>query len=207
MPATVKWTSATRGRCASFSRGKTIGWIINCAAYTAVDRAEDEPELAAAINAGGVENLARLAADPGSQARPFLDRLCLRRRSQRAVPGERSRRGRCRATAGANGRASSAWLPAMTAISSSASAGSTASIGPNFVHTMLRLFREKEIVRVVERPIRLADLRRCPGRQHRRPGRCRQRALWRLPLLRRRRDLLVRFRRRHHGAGVAGGNG
>ncbi len=36
--------------------------IINCAAYTAVDRAESEPEIAAAINAGGARNIARTSA-------------------------------------------------------------------------------------------------------------------------------------------------
>ncbi|GAA4334894.1 dTDP-4-dehydrorhamnose reductase [Mucilaginibacter gynuensis] len=41
-------------------------YIINCAAYTAVDKAEDETELAAKINTTGVENLAKLAAEYGS---------------------------------------------------------------------------------------------------------------------------------------------
>ena len=35
-------------------------YVINCAAYTAVDKAEDEIELARKINRDGVENLARL---------------------------------------------------------------------------------------------------------------------------------------------------
>ena len=41
-------------------------WIINCSAYTAVDKAEDEPELAAKINAGGVKNIAECAASFGA---------------------------------------------------------------------------------------------------------------------------------------------
>lgn len=37
-----------------------LHYIINCAAYTAVDKAEDEPELAELINAGACENLAKI---------------------------------------------------------------------------------------------------------------------------------------------------
>ena len=41
-------------------------YVINCAAYTAVDKAEDEVELARRINRDGVENLARCCAEYGS---------------------------------------------------------------------------------------------------------------------------------------------
>lgn len=40
--------------------------IINAAAYTAVDKAEQEPELAKAINETGPENLAKIAAQLGA---------------------------------------------------------------------------------------------------------------------------------------------
>lgn len=42
-------------------------WIINCAAHTAVDVAEEEPERAAAINADGAANLAQAAAAVGAR--------------------------------------------------------------------------------------------------------------------------------------------
>lgn len=45
-----------------FVKKNEIDTIINCAAYTAVDRAEDEPELAARINTEAVANLAKVAA-------------------------------------------------------------------------------------------------------------------------------------------------
>jgi dTDP-4-dehydrorhamnose reductase len=41
-------------------------YCINCAAYTAVDKAEDEPEMALKVNKTGVENLSRLCAEYGS---------------------------------------------------------------------------------------------------------------------------------------------
>ena len=46
----------------AFGKKNAVSAIINCAAYTHVDNAEDEPELAHKINAVGVENLARLSA-------------------------------------------------------------------------------------------------------------------------------------------------
>jgi dTDP-4-dehydrorhamnose reductase len=41
-------------------------WVINCAAYTAVDRAEDEPEAAERLNAAAPENLARVCEERGA---------------------------------------------------------------------------------------------------------------------------------------------
>ncbi|GAB1431726.1 hypothetical protein MASR2M29_03510 [Spirochaetota bacterium] len=45
---------------------KTLSWIINCAAYTEVERAEEEEELCASINARGPLNLAVIAAYLGA---------------------------------------------------------------------------------------------------------------------------------------------
>ena len=45
-----------------FGQHRLLTAIINCAAYTNVDKAESEPELARKINAEGPANLAKLAA-------------------------------------------------------------------------------------------------------------------------------------------------
>jgi dTDP-4-dehydrorhamnose reductase len=131
-----------------FSQGKNISWIINCAAYTAVDRAEIESETALRINAAGVENLAKLAAGLGARLVHFStdyvfagDRQELYRESDPPRPlsqyGWSKWQGELRLTAHCDAyflfRIS--WLYGV--------------YGPNFVHTMLRFFREKETVRVV----------------------------------------------------------
>src|ERR1700741_3561047 len=41
-------------------------WCINCAAYTAVDKAEDDVEKARAINKAGVENISEFCKKYGS---------------------------------------------------------------------------------------------------------------------------------------------
>lgn len=55
------------GDLQEFSADKPISWIINCAAYTAVDKAEDEPELAFKINAAGPRNIAEVAKNRGTK--------------------------------------------------------------------------------------------------------------------------------------------
>lgn len=52
-----------------FAFGKGVSFIVNCAAYTAVDKAESENEKARALNADGPRNIARLAKKLGV---PFL---------------------------------------------------------------------------------------------------------------------------------------
>ncbi len=47
--------------------GKDVPWIVNCAAYTAVDKAEDEVDLARKINAVGPANMAKLASEIGAR--------------------------------------------------------------------------------------------------------------------------------------------
>ena len=46
-----------------FIASNKVDAIINCAAYTAVDKAEDEPELAFDINKNGARNLALIAKE------------------------------------------------------------------------------------------------------------------------------------------------
>lgn len=133
----------------SFAKGKGLRWIVNCAAYTAVDRAEDEETQALRINAEGPKNLASLATDIGARllhlstdyifagdaARPYEE-------DDPIAP--RSAYGRTKAEGEAEVRANSrdsviirtSWL--------------YGKYGTNFVHTMLRLMGERDSVGVVD---------------------------------------------------------
>ncbi len=51
----------------NFSSDKSISWIVNCSAYTAVDKAEDEPEAAFQINEHGVKNIAKIAKEKNTK--------------------------------------------------------------------------------------------------------------------------------------------
>jgi dTDP-4-dehydrorhamnose reductase len=131
-----------------FAAPKPLTWIINCAAYTAVDRAEDEPERAFKINADGPRNIAQVAAGKGArlihistdyvfdgaQDAPYAE-------TDLPCPLGAYAAGKCQGE-----RNIADHLDAHFIIRTAWLYGKN---GPNFVHTMLRLFREREEVSVV----------------------------------------------------------
>ena len=131
-----------------FAAGKKIEWIVNCAAYTGVDRAEDEVESCSKLNVEGPENLARLARElgarilhistdyvfdgSGSVPRPEDDPV-----SPMGVYGRTKAEGeaRVRAACPEHVIVRTAWLYGKH--------------GPNFVYTMLKAMGAKERIGVV----------------------------------------------------------
>jgi dTDP-4-dehydrorhamnose reductase len=131
-----------------FVQGKDIGWLVNCAAYTAVDRAEAEPEQAFAVNAAGVENLARLSRILEAKLVHFSTDYVFDGRSRTSYrendrPRPLSQYGRSKRQGEIVLAANLdtfflfriSWLYGVH--------------GPSFVQTMLKIFREKEVARVV----------------------------------------------------------
>jgi len=133
----------------SFASERKIDWIINCAAYTAVDRAEDEPEKAFMVNADGPKNIAKIAFDKGAKlihiSTDYVfdgkkdatyteddvpDPLCVYGKSKLA--GERN----IQSLTDTYFIVRTEWLYGKN--------------GNNFVHTMLKLFDERDTVSVVE---------------------------------------------------------
>jgi dTDP-4-dehydrorhamnose reductase len=133
---------------AFFAAGKKIEWIVNCAAYTAVDRAEDEAEHCSKLNAEGPANLAGLARSvgakilhistdyvfDGSGSEPKLEADPV---SPIGVYGRTKAEGeaRLRAACSEHVIVRTAWLYGKH--------------GPNFVYTMLKAMGAKERIGVV----------------------------------------------------------
>ena len=124
-----------------------ISAIVNCAAYTAVDKAESEPELAHSINAAAPERLAEAAAKAGipivhvstdyvfgGGAGPWREDAAI---SPTSVYGRTKAEGEA-AIAGSGARHAivrTAWV--------------ISADGHNFVKTMLKLGAERDTLRVV----------------------------------------------------------
>jgi dTDP-4-dehydrorhamnose reductase len=122
-------------------------WIINAAAYTAVDRAEDEPSLAQAVNDTAVASLAQGAMRHGGRLLHISTDFVFDGKSNRAylpddatnplsVYGSTKLAGERHVLASATGIVlRTSWV--------------YASSGKNFVLAMLKLMREREQVSVV----------------------------------------------------------
>lgn len=73
----------------NFLSENAVDFIVNCAAYTAVDKAESEIELCRKINAFAVENLAKASASVRGKNDTRVDRLCIQRHSLYALCRDR----------------------------------------------------------------------------------------------------------------------
>lgn len=61
-------TSTQTGNAVSMGKtSEKITWVVNCSGYTNVNKAEEEPELAAAINEVGVRNITRTTRRIGAK--------------------------------------------------------------------------------------------------------------------------------------------
>lgn len=128
--------------------GKKIAWVVNCAAYTAVDKAESEPEKARKINVLGVKNLAEACAE---YAIPFIhfstDYVYHSRQNTPFVETDPvSPKGVYARTKLGGERAALRVYPGTMIIRTS---WVYSAFGQNFVKTMLRLGQERPALSVV----------------------------------------------------------
>jgi dTDP-4-dehydrorhamnose reductase len=134
-------------------------WIINAAAYTAVDKAESEPKLAYAVNRDGARHLAEAARTVGARmVQISTDFVFDGQQSHPYLPS----------LPGGEGPGESGAIPTVCTYGASKQAGELAvlevlgkdalilrtawvysSHGHNFVKTMLRLMRERDSLGVV----------------------------------------------------------
>ncbi len=123
-------------------------WVVNGAAYTAVDLAEDQPSLATAVNDRAVGTLARAAARAGTRLLHLSTDFVFNGESNRAyLPGDAT---------GPLGVYGASKLAGERRVLQGAAGGIVlrtawvyAAAGKNFVLTMLRLMRERDQVKVV----------------------------------------------------------
>ena len=132
----------------AFAAGKQVEWIINCAAYTGVDKAESEHALAAALNEEGPRNLAWLSNGLGAKM--------LHISTDYVFSGEAARPYREEdpvGPAGVYARTKSAGEVAVLQTCAKSlvlrSAWLYGQYGPNFVYTMFRLMAQRSEIGVV----------------------------------------------------------
>ncbi|MBN2040875.1 MAG: dTDP-4-dehydrorhamnose reductase [Spirochaetes bacterium] len=131
-----------------FTAGRKISWIINCSAYAAVDKAEDEPELAYKINDNGVLNIAKIAREKDSVLIHFStdyvfsgDKNGIYNEDDKACPAGIYGKSKLQGEKQVMDTLEKYFIFRISWL--------YGEFGNNFVYTMLRLFSEREEVRVV----------------------------------------------------------
>lgn len=122
--------------------------ILNCAAYTAVDKAEEEKEEAYRINSNGASNVAEVAAELGSYLIHISTDYVFN--GTQTAPIKEDAPTEPLNVYGASKLAGEQQVKkyANTLIVRTSSLHGQRGI--NFVHTMLRLFREQDVIKVVD---------------------------------------------------------
>lgn len=131
-----------------FVMGKPITWIVNCAAYTAVDKAESEPDRAMSINRDGPENLAECATGIGARILNISTDYVFD--GQKLGPYEETDRPNPQCVYGETklaGEVAVSKNPGHVILRTSWLYGVS---GPNFVSTMLRLMDERDELGIVD---------------------------------------------------------
>ncbi len=142
-PAEADFNITDEGAVGRIIAAHTPDLVINAAAYTAVDKAEAEPDLARRINAGAVAILAAHAPALVHISTDFVfDGTAHSPIPPSATPAPRSVYGTTKLEGEHAALKNSQALVVRTAWVYAAQ-------GANFVHTMLRLMRERDEVRVV----------------------------------------------------------
>jgi dTDP-4-dehydrorhamnose reductase len=131
----------------AFVKNNNIDYIVNCAAYTAVDRAEDEVELCYKINRDAVKNLAEAANGQAKIIHVSTDYVF---DGKATVPYKETDATNPQSVYGKSKREGEEILPATCPESIIIrTAWLYSSFGNNFVKTMLRLGKERTELNVV----------------------------------------------------------
>lgn len=146
-----------------FERARELkpSWIVNCAAYTAVDQAEDEIEQAIHVNADGAGHLAQAAEEVGARLLHISTDYVFDGTQDRPYAEDDATR-----PLGAYGRSKEMGEQLIRKFTDGHVILRTSWLhgpyGPNFVTTMLRLMGEQKTLRVVNdqrgRPCYTGDL-------------------------------------------------
>ncbi|MCC6411039.1 MAG: dTDP-4-dehydrorhamnose reductase [Saprospiraceae bacterium] len=132
----------------AFFKKNNITWVLNCAAYTAVDKAESEPARARAVNVTGAANLAHACAETGAGMVHFSTDYVYHNRQNTPFREDdaTSPKGVYARTKLAGEKAVQRMLPGAMIVRTS---WVYAREGANFVNTMVRLGNERPELRVV----------------------------------------------------------